>query len=441
MLRIFGTLLAASLLSHEQTLAQTLTTLYAFTGGSDGSGPSAVSIGRDYVLYGTTSDGGQSGCGTIFSLTPPSPAAGTWSKAILYSWEGCYNTSYSSVVIGPDGELYGTSSNLGSGYGSVFSLIPPSRPGASWTKETVYEFKGGTTDGAYPSGVVVDQNGTLFGTTSAGGATGNGTVFALTCMVRGTGSPYCHGWSEQVLHNFVGSPSDGSDPISGLVIGEGGVLYGTTMAGGIDTAGPGCAKGACLGTIFSLTPPRYPAETWRETILYSAPEGGSADGLGFESGVVIGKGGVLYGVAPYGGLYCNVVVVAGCGVAYALSPPASPEGKWVDVQIHAFAGIGADDAINPSAGLAIGKNGALYGTSYNGGFSGVGVVYALNPPASLGESWTETILYNFDFGGATGSVPSTPVTVGSGGLIYGTTSVENGEPEPIGYGTIFSLTP
>jgi hypothetical protein len=56
MLRIFGTLLAASLLSHEQTLAQTLTTLYAFTGGSDGSGPSAVSIGRDYVLYGTTSD-------------------------------------------------------------------------------------------------------------------------------------------------------------------------------------------------------------------------------------------------------------------------------------------------------------------------------------------------------------------------------------------------
>jgi hypothetical protein len=174
-------------------------------------------------------------------------------------------------------------------------------------------------------------------------------------------------------------------------------------------------------------------------MLYSTGEGGFANGFGFVSGVVIGEGGVLYGVAPYGGIYCNVVSVAGCGVLYALVPPASPGGTWTDVALHAFTGS-YDDAINPGAGLAISKNGTLYGTAYNGGTWGTGVVYAEKPPASPGDGWTETVVQSFDWGSAAGSSPSVKVTVGRSGLIFGSTTY-GGVPGPFGYGTIFALVP
>jgi len=133
------------------------------------------------------------------------------------------------------------------------------------------------------------------------------------------------------------------------------------------------------------------------------------------------------------------VSVAGCGVLYALVPPASPGGTWTDVALHAFTGS-YDDAINPGAGLAISKNGTLYGTAYNGGTWGTGVVYAEKPPASPGDGWTETVVQSFDWGSAAGSSPSVKVTVGRSGLIFGSTTY-GGVPGPFGYGTIFALVP
>lgn len=119
-----------------------------------------------------------------------------------------------------------------------------------------------------------------------------------------------------MLHSFMGSPTDGSYPVGGVTIGTGGVLYGTTNSGGTDQVGPGCSAtvggSSCQGTIFSLAPPAAPTDAWTETLLYSVGEGAFADGFGYEAGVLIGKNGVLYGVAPTGGIYPTLRCGRGC---------------------------------------------------------------------------------------------------------------------------------
>jgi uncharacterized repeat protein (TIGR03803 family) len=98
-----------------------------------------------------------------------------------------------------------------SGFGTLFAI---SRSG----KETVIHNFGGPPDGANPSADLIDVNGTLYGTTSSGGANNGGTVFAVTAS-----------GAETVLHSFGGS-NDGSDPVAGLVSVKG-TLYGTTLYG------------------------------------------------------------------------------------------------------------------------------------------------------------------------------------------------------------------
>jgi len=427
---LLTTLLAFSVPSAAQAPPPVLTTLYTFTGGVDGSSPSDLVEGPNGVLYGTSADGGQLLTGTVFSLTPPATAGGSWTKTVLYSWSPDEASSPSGVVIGRHGAFYGTTGGGGVWRkGTVYRVNPPSSAGGKWTKTVLHNFGATANDGTSPSGLAVGRDGVLYGTTSGGGTSGNGTVFSLS-------PPEAAGdaWTEEVLYSFMGSPTDGSQPLGGVVIGDSGVLYGTTNTGGA----PGASGCDCTGTIFSLAPPSISGGMWTETMLYSASVGGFANGFNYVSGVVIGAGGALYGVAPYGGIYCNVVSVAGCGVIYELLPPENPGGAWTNVALHAF--IAGDDAINPKTALAISPNGTLYGTSYNGGSWGTGVVYAEKPPASPGSAGTEEVLQSFEYGSPSGSSLSTPVTVGRSGLIYGTTTY-GGVPGPFGYGTIFSLVP
>jgi|HubBroStandDraft_1064217.scaffolds.fasta_scaffold04000_5 hypothetical protein len=96
---------------------------------------------------------------------------------------------------------------------------------------------------------------------------------------------------------------------------------------------------------------------------------------------------------PFGG------IPAALGTVFALTPPASAGGAWTETVIHSFAGSGSDGA-DPTAGLAIGAGGVLYGTTYYGGngsacYLHCGALYSLTPTVSTDGAWRETLLHNF----------------------------------------------
>ncbi|HEY6765256.1 MAG TPA: choice-of-anchor tandem repeat GloVer-containing protein [Candidatus Sulfotelmatobacter sp.] len=207
------------------------------------------------------------------------------------------------VVIGSGGVLYGTTarSNNGQGLGTVFSLTPPATQGGSWTETILHEFSGPPGDGEFPlAGLLIGKGGALYSTTFSGGnGTGGccGTVFSLTAPISQGGS-----WTESILHNFTGSGGDGDFPVD-LVLGGGGVLYGTTELGG--TSGQ--------GTVFSLKPPASHTGSWTETVLYSFT-GTSGDGSSPQAGLVIDGTGLLYGTTVHGGSSSND------GIVFSLTP-------------------------------------------------------------------------------------------------------------------------
>jgi uncharacterized repeat protein (TIGR03803 family) len=213
--------------------------------------------------------------------------------------------------------------------------------------------------------VVIGSGGVLYGTTLNGGSgpctgasePGCGVVFSLTPGA----------WKETVLHEFIGG-SDGVQPFGPVVIGTGGVLYGTTLSGGTANA----------GTVFSLAPPTSPGGAWAETVLHTFTGGfAGGDGADPNAGVVIGSGRVLYGTTEWGGNPTCTLTFA-CGTVFSLTPPASPGGAWTETVLHEF--IGEKDGDEPIGPVVIGKSGVLYGTTFGvGGASSWGTVFSLRP--------------------------------------------------------------
>ncbi len=219
--------------------AWTESILYNFTGRGDGGKPYGGLVFKTKALYGTTLNGGPSGQGAVFELTPPAVAGNPWTYTVLYGFTGGNDGGklYASVIFGKAGVLYGTTGLGGSaGYGTVFKLTP-GKNGAPWTESVLYSFSGGP-DGAYARyGVISDTKGNLYGTTGVGSGN-SGVVFELTPTVN----KKIVTWAETVLWTFSGG-GDGGDPTAGLTL-NGGVLYGTTSLGGQYSD----------GTVFSVTP-------------------------------------------------------------------------------------------------------------------------------------------------------------------------------------------
>jgi uncharacterized repeat protein (TIGR03803 family) len=201
------------------------TVLYSFSGGLDGANPYAGLL-FDTVgnLYGTTYSGGANSVGTVFELMHRT--AGQWIEKVIHTFkvkDG--NAPAGGLVFDHKGNLYGVTQGGGNqGFGVVFKLTPSAH---AWTEELLYSFTGGR-DGGFPYAerLVFDPSGHLYGTTEGGGAFQFGTVFRLS--ERGAGF-----WKEQVLYSFDGKVA--ANPWSGLVLDEQGNLYGTCANGNGET--------------------------------------------------------------------------------------------------------------------------------------------------------------------------------------------------------------
>jgi uncharacterized repeat protein (TIGR03803 family) len=414
------------------------TTLYLFGSQSgDGIQPAGpVIFDKAGNLYGTTASGGKNNCGAVFELVPPATPGGAWTETLLYSFTcGLDGQQPSSgLVFDSRGSLYGET--LYGGYnitGTVFKLTPPTAPGGIWEETTIYDFCSAgnpCVDGARPSGgLVFDKNGNLYGTATIGGnpTTGCcGVVFKLTHSASG--------WTETVLHTFLGNyfgQSDGYSPQTGVIFDTTGNLYGTTAAGGDYSCGGGVGNGGC-GAVFELTPT---AGGWTESILYSFHK--ASDGIDPQAGLVIDKSGALYGTtSAYGGL-TN-------GTVYELSPPAVQGGAWTESVLYSFQGLnnGGTDGSFPVAGVVFSGKNLLGTTAYggsalcglNGVIGGCGTVFRLSPPKSGTGAWSEKILWNFASGGA---YPEAALNL-KGVALYGTASSGGVAGQ---CGAVFELSP
>jgi len=217
------------------TATSTLTTLYAFTGAGDGSVPLAGLVqGTDGNFYGTTSAGGTNGAGTIFQFQPSSGSLNTlYSFQCLAANTGCTDgrVPLAGLIQGTDGNLYGTTSAGGTGgAGTIFNIT------TTGTLTTLYSFcvASGCIDGSTPvAGLMQAADGNFYGTTQVGGTTNNGAVFK-----------YTPGQGLTTLYSFTGSGPDGGSPAATLVLGTDGNFYGTTQQGGAGNS----------GTVFQVTP-------------------------------------------------------------------------------------------------------------------------------------------------------------------------------------------
>lgn len=214
--------------------AWTTTTLYSFapTGSGDFVHPAGGMV-RDSAgnLYGTAVTGqGANEPGGVFELSPPTSPDGTWTEKLIYvfgangSTDG-YNANGNLVADGT-GNLYGTTNEGGAFLrGVVFRLSPPAVAGGAWTETVLYAFGSSKNDGQYPlGGVILDEFGNLYGSTSRGGPHGQGTLFALVPPSSPGGA-----WTEKPLHAFAGG-ADGGAPIGSLTLYQS-ALYGADSLG------------------------------------------------------------------------------------------------------------------------------------------------------------------------------------------------------------------
>jgi uncharacterized repeat protein (TIGR03803 family) len=331
----------------------TETILHSFeNNGTDGYTPYAGLVLDRGILYGATQLGGAYGQGTVFEVTPTKDG---WTETIFHSFalNGTDGAQpFASLVFDKEGNLYGTTYSGGAYYhGTVFALTP------SGTETILHSFDFNGSDGYYPdAGLVLDDSGNLYGTTTYGGAygcseDGCGTVFALTPSGK-----------EEILHSF-GASGDGANPYGSLVRNTKGNLYGTTYYGGAYDS----------GTVFELTPSHG---KWTETILHNFDNNGT-DGSYPADGLVSDKNGNLYCTTTEGGAY-------NYGTVFELSPPSGGSGPWAETILWSF-GNGTDGRY-PEGGLVFDKEGNLYGvTGYGGAYGiadggrGYGTVFEVTP--------------------------------------------------------------
>lgn len=363
--------------------AWALTTLHSFPSYPNAGTDDANSCGglvRDGQgnLYGTTCQDGNADEGTVFEIS----ANGTSTTLHTFTsigTDGGY--PYSGVALDEQGNLYGTTGAGGSANrGTVYKIS------ANGTFSTLYSFSGGA-DGAAPQGVpAVDGQGNVYGTTSVGGGIADaGTVFEISA--NGTFT---------TLHSFNQSDGDGSR--SGLILDGQGNLYGTTADGGV----------AREGNVFEISADG----TFIKLHDFLRRDGGQPIG-----NLTLDAQGNLYGTTTNGGSDDN-------GTVFRISASGT------FTLLHSFLHFNDNDNSGcPIGDLAIDGQGNVFGTAGGGGIGHSGTIFEIS------ASGVFTMLYSFT-GGIDGGFPWSGVILDGQGSLYGTTSQGGAHRS----GTVFELS-
>jgi uncharacterized repeat protein (TIGR03803 family) len=342
----------------------------------------------------------------LIGLAQPSPAQ---TYKVLHSFTGAdgANPEFVLLVRDSSGDFYGTTSNGGAfGDGVVFKLD------AGGKEKILHSFTGGS-DGRSPAaGLIRDSSGNFYGTAQLGGnpncvtygnqqTEGCGVIFKLNSAGKFT-----------VLHTFVGS--EGAFPTDSLLETPNGTFYATTAGGGMSSecqdTGDGC------GTVFKLT---FTSGGWREKVVYDF---GWNKGWQPYAGLTADSAGNLYGTTEG----CNNGTQDPCGVVFELKPGAN---RWTYKMLHGFTGgyNGGSDGAYLWGGLVRDSTGKLYGVTNRGGADNFGTIFALTASGKKIE------LHSFT--GADGAYPYSALTLDASGNLYGTT-FQGGASNN---GTIFKL--
>lgn len=335
----------------------TLTTFYNFGSSADGDFPEApLLLATDGNFYGTTGSTptGQVG-GTVFRITPHGKLQTLY---IFCSQFACPDgATPSGLTEGSDGNLYGTTSGGGhcyNGCGTVFRVT------FGGVLTTIHRFDRHSGPRVPSAGIIEGEDGNLYGTTTAGGAYGYGTVFKIAPTGELT-----------TLHSFCSQPNcaDGMLPSSGLIQATDGNFYGTTsQEGGVSCTGAGC------GTLFQVT-----ARGKLRTLYTFCAKPNCSDGFDPSGGLVQATDGNLYGTTFQGG-NSNQLCPGGCGTIFSITL-----GDVLTTLYNFCTQPACADGYYPGYVPLQATNGTLYGPTYVGGsssctlypFDGCGTIYSL----------------------------------------------------------------
>jgi uncharacterized repeat protein (TIGR03803 family) len=364
--------------------AGVFTVLHSFSGFADGDGPfAALTRADDGMLYGATMT-------TIFRIAPDGTGFTVLSN----------NGAPSGLIQASDGRLYGAT------FGAVFRL---DLSGSNY--EVVHAFP--TSDWMSS---LIEVSGVLYGTDPAGGASGQGFVYRLDL----------DGGNFQVLHDFAGP--DGTVPMAALSLASDGLLYGTASAGGASGFGnvysidPGGAPFAVVHEFSGLDGgiPQAPPTEWNGW-LYGTTSGITGgvvyrmsiapSGSGFEilhavplgsnpaGGLARDSSGGFYGTTSGGGMM-------GAGTVFKLDATGANPAET----LHTF--VGSDGRWSAAPLLLL--DGNLYGSAWSGGADQRGVLFELSA-AGTG------FLVTHSFDGHDGNGPAGILVAAMDGSLYGAT--------------------